>query len=173
MRLLDASPSVAGFALFGRLATLNFVSRGRIRFTRVTADVFAITGLHAGIPSQRAGSLHGDRALTMVSTFQLTRSARLSLAHQSPQRSHLHPGLSRIWLAFLHLPLGRSDAVAAGWGKREPGAFTLPSLFVIMLTCHHTSCPRAREPGQSCTRRRRRKLTPKSNVTRIAEYRIP
>ena len=28
------------------------------------------------------GQLHGERALTMVSTFQLTRSARLRLAHQ-------------------------------------------------------------------------------------------
>ena len=31
----------AGFALYGRLAALGFISRGRIRFTYVTADSFA------------------------------------------------------------------------------------------------------------------------------------
>ena len=33
------------------------------------------------------GQLHGERALTMVSTFQLTKSARFSLAHQRTQRN--------------------------------------------------------------------------------------
>ncbi len=36
----------------------------------------------AGSPRQPPARLHGQQAITMVSTFQLTRSARLSLAHR-------------------------------------------------------------------------------------------
>jgi len=41
----------------------------------------------AGSPRHPPDRLHGERAITMVSSFQLTRPARLCLAHQSSQRS--------------------------------------------------------------------------------------
>jgi hypothetical protein len=54
---------------------------------RVHAEALRLTPLPQGAPT--AGLLqtsprwlHGERALTMASTFQLTRSARLSLAHR-------------------------------------------------------------------------------------------
>jgi hypothetical protein len=40
----------------------------------------------AGLPRRLLGQLHGARALTMVSTFQLTRQTRLSLTHRRKQR---------------------------------------------------------------------------------------
>ena len=47
---------------------------------RITADVVASPGFDATVARDAAGWLHGERAIPMISTFQLTRSARLSLA---------------------------------------------------------------------------------------------
>ena len=73
-----------GFAIYGRLATPSFISRGRIRFTCVTADSFGKPRLHnTGSPRAVPGRLHGQRAVTMVRTFQQTRPVRLRLTHHN------------------------------------------------------------------------------------------
>ena len=45
---------------------------------RITADAFAFPGSDGGSPAPPLGRLHGERAIPMVSTFQLTRSTRLA-----------------------------------------------------------------------------------------------
>ena len=73
-----------GFALYGRLAAPRFISRGRIRFTCVTADSFGRPGLrHSGSPRATPGRLHGQRAVTIVRTFQRTRPVKLRLTHHT------------------------------------------------------------------------------------------
>ena len=59
------------------------VSRGRIGFTCVTADVVASPGFDGTVTRDAAGWLHGERAIPMISTSQLTRSTRLRLAHRN------------------------------------------------------------------------------------------
>jgi hypothetical protein len=74
---------VSGFARSERLATLgkgfNEAEMGS-RF-RITADVVASPGFDGTVARDAAGSLHGERAIPMASSFPLTRSARLGLAH--------------------------------------------------------------------------------------------
>ena len=57
-------------------------SRGRNRFTCVTADIFTSQGSEPESPRHSLGQLHGARAFTTISTFQLMRSTRLNLTHQ-------------------------------------------------------------------------------------------
>jgi len=65
----------------------RFASRGRNRFTHVTADIFAKVRLHqAGHPNPAPTRLHGERANTMTGSFQPTRPNRLNLTHQRSRR---------------------------------------------------------------------------------------
>jgi hypothetical protein len=78
LHLLVASRPVSGFTLSGRLATLTCVSRPK----RVHARALRLTPSPSQAPTARSpapplGRLHGERAIPMVSTFQLTRSTRL------------------------------------------------------------------------------------------------
>ena len=73
-----------GFALYGRLATPRLILRGRIRFTCVTADSFSRPGLrHIGSPRATPDRLDGQRAVTIVRTFQRTRPVKLRLTHHT------------------------------------------------------------------------------------------
>ena len=82
--VLVAWRPMSGFASSGRLATPGLrVSRGRTGFACATADVVAFSGFDPGLPRTPLSRLHGERAIPMVSTFQLTRSTRLILAHPS------------------------------------------------------------------------------------------
>ena len=61
----------------------------------------------AGHSDDSLGQLHGERAITMVSTFQLTRPTRLSLTHQedterTEKECHKVVGIALLVL-FLHL----------------------------------------------------------------------
>ncbi len=58
--MFAASPLVAGFPLVGGLATLNFLNEAYLRFTFVTAHVFAFPGfVRGGYPPRTPGRLHG------------------------------------------------------------------------------------------------------------------
>src|SRR6266404_827851 len=67
----------AGFALYGRLAALGFISRGRIGFTYVTADSFALRGfVTAGRPVQRpVGCMAYEQLPWSVLSTNKTRQA--------------------------------------------------------------------------------------------------
>ena len=72
-----------GFTISGKLATRICVTRPN----RVHAFALRLTPLlpgasTAGLLRTPPHQLHGERALTMVHSFQRTRSARLRLAHQ-------------------------------------------------------------------------------------------
>ena len=65
----------------------------------VRGFAFAKTGLHrAGYPNTMPAWLHGQQAMTMVSSFHLTRTIRLTLAHQRTRRqgTGVRPSASRL-----------------------------------------------------------------------------
>jgi hypothetical protein len=80
---LVASPPVAGFLFFGRLATFYSVTRpNRVRLRYGSPVCFP--GFHqmdCSIPLRFRYTY--ERAIYMVNSFQFTRSARLSLVFQS------------------------------------------------------------------------------------------
>ena len=85
---------VTGFAPSGRLTTTTGFTRPK----RVHAFALRLTSSPSRssttwLPASPPSQLHGARAITMVSTFQLTRSARLSLADQ--KRTKTNEGESR------------------------------------------------------------------------------
>jgi hypothetical protein len=51
----------------------------------------------AGLPRSPLGRLHGERAIPMISTFQLTRSTKLRLTHQRAPRArkNKHEGVEK------------------------------------------------------------------------------
>jgi hypothetical protein len=108
LRVLVTSRSMAGFTLSGGMATLN----GLTRPNQVHAFALRLTPLpHMastdGSPRQPHDRLHGERAIAMVSTFQLTRSTRLCLAHRRQQSSNSRfPPSSPYYYRseFSHLP---------------------------------------------------------------------
>jgi hypothetical protein len=86
----------AGFTIFGRLAALIFVFRGRNGFAFATAHTVHLPGLRRpGYPIPPPGRLHVSQAFHMVSSFQLTRKTRLGLAHRRHISALLHPGPRR------------------------------------------------------------------------------
>jgi hypothetical protein len=74
---------VSGFAASGRLTATTGLTRPK----RVHAFALRLTSSPSRAPTARLPApppsrLHGERAIAMGSSFQLTRSARLSLTHQ-------------------------------------------------------------------------------------------
>ena len=90
--VLAASPLVAGFPLVGGLATLNFPNEAYLRFTFVTAHVFAFSGFARGghqqqLPAEgvlreRRVGYGGERTIPTMNSFHSTSSTRLILAHR-------------------------------------------------------------------------------------------
>lgn len=85
---LVASRSASGFTTFGRLAALAFVTRPN----RVHACALRLTwpssrASHGGSPHRTPGRLHGARASTMTSTFQLAKPNKLDLTHRKHERA--------------------------------------------------------------------------------------
>jgi hypothetical protein len=80
---LVASRSASGFTTFGRLAALAFVTRPN----RVHACALRLTwpssqASYGRSPHHTPGRLHGARASTMTSTFQLAKPNKLHLTHR-------------------------------------------------------------------------------------------
>ena len=74
---------VSGFTLSDRLATLTLVTR----LNKVHAFALRLTPLllkasHNGSLRRTLESLHGERIITMNSTFQLLRNVKLGLTHR-------------------------------------------------------------------------------------------
>jgi hypothetical protein len=87
--LLIASPPISGFILSGRLATFTSVTRpNRVRLRYGSQVCFP--GFHQTdySVSLRFRYMH-ERAIYMVNSSQLTRSARLSLVYQTAQNDRL------------------------------------------------------------------------------------
>ena len=87
LQVLITSRSVSGFALSGGLAAPTCVTRPK----RVHAFALRLTSLSSRASTTRSprpppSRLHGERAIPMVSSFQLTRSTRLRLTHQRTRR---------------------------------------------------------------------------------------
>ncbi len=79
---------VSGFAASGRLTTTTGLTRPK----RVHAFALRLTSSPSRTPTARLPTpppsrLHGERAIAMVSTFQLTRSTRLSLTNQKQTKA--------------------------------------------------------------------------------------
>ncbi len=97
--MFAASPLVAGFPLVGGLATLNFLNEAYLRFTFVTAHVFAFSGFARlghqqqlpaeGVLRERRVGYGGERTIPTMNSFQFTRFARLSLALRAPASGFL------------------------------------------------------------------------------------
>jgi hypothetical protein len=87
LHVLVASRMVSGFTHSGRLTTTTGVTRPKwvhafaLRLTS-SPSRSSTTWLPTPPPSQ----LHGERAIAMVSTFQLTRSGRLSLTDRNTRK---------------------------------------------------------------------------------------
>ena len=78
---VDPFPHGAGFILFDGLATPTLVTRllrvrGTLRLARLPTPASAVRVA----PLPLKGRLHGSRPFTMISSFQLTRTAKLRLA---------------------------------------------------------------------------------------------
>jgi hypothetical protein len=82
LRVLVASRPVSGFITFGRLATLRFLHEAESGSLALRLTSSSHGASAAGSPRQPPDRLHGERAITMISTFQLTQPTRLRLAHQ-------------------------------------------------------------------------------------------
>src|SRR5262249_25517253 len=91
---LVASRMVSGFGTFGRLTTTDWCNEaetGSLALRLASSPSRSSTGRLPATPPSR---LHGERAIAMVSTFQLTRSARLNLADR---RHQLRGKLGKTW----------------------------------------------------------------------------
>src|SRR5262249_17344367 len=80
LHTLVASRMVSGFGTFGRLTTTDWCNEaetGSLALRLASSPSRSSTGRLPATPPSR---LHGERAIAMVSTLQLTRSARLNLA---------------------------------------------------------------------------------------------
>src|ERR1700677_4558285 len=74
----QASPHPKGWPLSGKVLTrLNRVHAFALRLTSSPSRAS-----HPGSPRRTSSRLHGERAIPMVSSFQLTRSDKLGLAHR-------------------------------------------------------------------------------------------
>ena len=96
LHVLVASRPVSGFTSFGRLTIPTGVTRpkGSLALRLTSSRSRAST---AGSPRTPPGRLHGERAIPMVSTFQLTRSTKLCLTHRNTRKKEsiaALPGLS-------------------------------------------------------------------------------
>lgn len=86
VQMLVASPMAAGFGFFGSVATSISVTRPNRVHLRCGSRVRLSRLRHDGYPNIPLDCLHGERASTMSTTFQVDRSVRLSLTHQRTQR---------------------------------------------------------------------------------------
>jgi hypothetical protein len=81
---LVASRPMSGFARFGRLTTLmerfHEAELGSLTL-RLTSSLPRVPA--TGSPPPPPSQLHGERAIAMVSSFQLTRPIRLDLTHRN------------------------------------------------------------------------------------------
>ena len=80
VRLLPfvALQTVTGFTLFGRLATLAFVTRPKRVHAFALRLTPSLTGAsYRGSLHATPDSLHGERTISMISSFQLTRDDKL------------------------------------------------------------------------------------------------
>ena len=122
-QMLVAWMEVTGFTHFGRLATARYsVTRpNRIRF-RCGLQTRSPRLRPKELPPETLRSLHDERAIIMVDTFQSTRQTRFILAHQSTLRSSQHE------------PLGRSTAICNDFIDKSPvrphGALALLNLLL-------------------------------------------
>src|SRR5205085_10918086 len=82
LRVLVASRMVSGFLISGSLTAADWCNEAEVGSLslRLTSSPPRAPTARSPVPSPRG--LHGERAIAMVSTFQLTRSARLCLAHR-------------------------------------------------------------------------------------------
>jgi hypothetical protein len=97
--VLVAWRPMSGFTSSGRLATprLGFHEAGPGSLTLRLASSPSQAST-AGLPRTPLSRLHGERAISMVSTFQLTRSTRLILAHPSePSGSTMRSNPRTAW----------------------------------------------------------------------------
>jgi hypothetical protein len=88
LHVLVASRMVSGFAASGRLTTTTGLTRPK----RVHAFALRLTSSPSRAPTARLPAsppswLHGERAIAMISTSQLTRSTRLSLTDQKETKA--------------------------------------------------------------------------------------
>jgi len=73
------SPPVRGFAQSERLATTKLCHEAESGSLTLRLTSSPKTGLHrAGYPDTMPAWLHGQQAITMISSFQLTRTIRLT-----------------------------------------------------------------------------------------------
>ena len=88
LHMLAAWRPMSGFTRSGRMATprLRFheAGPGSLPLRLASSPSQAST---AGLPRTPLSRLHGERAISMISTFQLTRSTRLILAHPTPTKA--------------------------------------------------------------------------------------
>jgi len=85
---LVTSPPMAGFISSGRLATLIWCNEAELGSLPLRLAGSPSKASPAGFLRLTLGWLHVERAIVMVNTSQLTRSARLGLAHQMHTEKH-------------------------------------------------------------------------------------
>ena len=87
LHVLVASRMVTGFIISGSLTAANWCNEaesGSLALRLTSSPPRAPT---ARLPAPPPSRLHGERAIAMVSTFQLTRSTRLCLAHRNTRNA--------------------------------------------------------------------------------------
>ncbi len=103
MHRLGSSPAVAGFIQSGRLATLIWCNEAEPGSLSLRLARWPPKASPAGFLRRTLGWLPVVRAINMVNTFQLTRSARLSLALQislinTEEKEEICDLLCNLWL---------------------------------------------------------------------------
>jgi hypothetical protein len=123
-----ASTPVAGFVILGSLATLDEVHEADSGSLALRLAGSLPEASPAGLLQLTLGSLPAERAIRRITSFQVTRSARLGLAHpkskgQGPKaRADVRVTTQDLGLGTLPFPTSRSRARgAASSGGRASG----------------------------------------------------
>ena len=86
--------SIAGFTISGRMATLAFVTRpNRVHAFALRLTSSLLQAPYRGSLLYTLKSLHGERIITMNSSFQLIRNVKLCLTHQSHREATIEKRL--------------------------------------------------------------------------------
>jgi len=118
------SPPAAGFTLLGRLAAFVWCNEAEsgslaLRLTRSLPGASPSGSLHLS-----SGSLPVERAIDRATSFQVTRSARLRLAHprppRSPRRHRLVQACQGVATGDFHPLTPHPDPLPGALGERSP-----------------------------------------------------
>ena len=97
LHVLVTSRPVSGFIILGSLTTTDARHEAETGSLALWLTSSLSRSSTARLPTPPPSLLHGERAIAMVSTFQLTRSGRLSLADPRTRRGEAMKEIKNAW----------------------------------------------------------------------------